>query len=177
MHGLGLRQVIENLQLFVVEKGKPVLVDGQGTIEVLNHSFNISYNSQIDIADIKKNMVEYYNSHKIDLKSIEELEKEEYSKIENELLSKFSLFDEDLHSRRVLWSDDCCISLIHYLVRDSKIYCYVHLRSSEVEQKLFSDMYLVHKITRALQDKLNIDVAMIFVNGHSMHKLVFKVNE
>ncbi|MDF2615467.1 MAG: hypothetical protein K0Q47_122 [Sedimentibacter sp.] len=172
MHGLGLRQMIENLETFIVEKGKPVVVDNQGTIEVLNHSFNITYNSIIDIEDIQKHMKDYYDVNGIDYSKIEELEKNEYSLIENELYSKFALFNDDIHSRRVLWSDDCCISLIHYLIRDKKIYCFVHLRSSDIVNKLFSDLFLIHKITRQLQDDLDIKDVNICVNGHSMHKLV-----
>ncbi|GEM_PF-4809637 len=173
MHGIVLRQTIENLHEFIVENGKPVVVDKQGTIEVLNHTFNIMYSGEIDVEDIRRQMKEYYNSHGINMEEVERLEKDEYSKIENTLYDKFLMFDEDIHSRRVLWSDDCCISLIHYIVRDKKIHCYVHLRSSDIVNKLFSDLFLVHKITRALQNKLKINNVLISINGHSMHKLVF----
>jgi hypothetical protein len=173
MHGLGLRQIIENLETFIVEKGKPVVVDKQGTIEVLNHSFNITYNSLIDLDDIYKHMRDYYAVNNINMSGIEELEREEYLKIENELYKKFELFNEDIYSRRVIWTNDCCISLIHYIIRDKKIYCFVHLRSSDIVNKLFSDLFLIHKITRKLQDDLNIQNVNICINGHSMHKLVF----
>jgi hypothetical protein len=172
MQGVNLRNIIELLQEFVINNGKPVVVDGQGTIEVLNKGFTITYNHKIDLFDIRNSMIMYYRQNNINFDKIQELESNEYKTIENELYEKFKIFSEDINSRRVLWSDDCCISMIHYLIRDNRIYCYVNLRSSDVVNKLFSDIFLIHKITAYLQDKLSIDNILININAHSLHKLV-----
>jgi hypothetical protein len=174
MQGLNVRQIIERTQRDVKELGFPVISAGQGTVELLDYSFVVAYHDRINLDDIRSEMNDYYKDKNLNLDEIEQLEENEYKLIEETLLAKFPLFDEDIHSRRVLWTNDCCISMIHYLIRDKVIYCYLHLRSSDVIYKLFSDLFLIHKITRQLQDKLNIDSVSILVNAHSIHEVVIK---
>lgn len=171
MQGSYLKHLIENLQQKIRSEGRPVVSNNQGTIELLNEEFTISYENLIDMDDINRSMRRYYFQNNLDIQELQELEKDEYANIENVLYEKFKMFDEDMHSRRVLWSDDCCISLIHFLIRDKTILCYVNLRSSDVIYKLFSDLTLIHKITSNLQQKLNIKNAIIEVNAHSLHEI------
>ena len=173
-HGKALKQIIEGIQEQVRTEGIPVLVDGKGTVELLNKVYTICYKEPIDTESIAQSMAQYYEEKGLDLQGLQELEKDEYQKIFDELTIKFSYFDNDLHSRRVLWTDDCCISMVHYLVRNNTIYCYFHLRSSDIVYKLFSDLNLIHKITRSLQDKLGIYNTIIYVNAHSFHEIVLK---
>jgi hypothetical protein len=174
MHGHNLRSVIEKIQEQVRNEGTPVMVDGKGTVELLNKVYTFVYDEAINTDAIAKSMDDYYAMHGLDLKELQELEKDEYQKITDTLVSKFSYFDRDIHSRRVLWTDDCCISMVHYLVRNGTIYCYFHLRSSDVVYKLFSDLNLIHRITRSLQDKLGIYNTIIYCNSHSFHEIVLK---
>jgi thymidylate synthase len=173
-HGKVVKDMIENVQITVRNNGQPVIVDNSGTIELLYHNFAFQYLDPIDIEDIHKSMENYYEEKDLDLTELQELEKSEYAEIENELVEKFEFFDQDINSRRVLWTDDCCISMVHYLIRDGVIHCYVHLRSSDVVYKLFSDLYLIHKITKRLQDKLNLYNTNIWINAHSAHEVVIK---
>lgn len=173
-HGQQLRCIIDKIQQQVRTEGVPVIVDGKGTIELLNKVYSLCYQEQINVDSIKRSMNEYYDEKGLDLEELEELEKDEYARIYNTLVSKFDYFDDDMHSRRVLWTDDCCISMVHYLVRNNTIYCYFHLRSSDIVYKLFADLNLIHRITRRLQDKLGIYNTIIYCNAHSFHEIVLK---
>lgn len=172
MDGKKIRHLIENLQQEVRENGRPVVVDNKGTIEILNKCFSLSYNELIKIADIEIEMKKYYFENNLNIEDLQELEKEEYTKIAENLYNKFKFFDDDINSRRVLWADDCCISMIHFIVRDNTILCYVHFRSSDVVNKLFSDLFLINIITKKLQEKLNINNVIININTHSLHEIV-----
>ena len=171
-HGEHLQCIIERIQEQVRTEGTPVIVDGKGTVELLNKVYTFCYEEAIDTESIAKSMADYYAMRGLDLAELQELEKDEYQKINDELVIKFSHFDQDIHSRRVLWTDDCCSSMVHYLVRNNTIYCYFHLRSSDVVYKLFSDLNLIHRITRSLQDKLGIYNTIIYCNSHSFHEIV-----
>lgn len=173
-HGLNLKNTILDLQDKLRSNGIPVVVDGKGTIEQLFQTFAFSYSQPIDLDDIKKHMEDYYAEKGLDLKELQELEKTEYQKIYDEIMEKSKQFDEDIHSRRVLWTDDCCISMLQYLVRNNHLYCYLHLRSSDAVYKLFSDLNLIHTITRRLQDKLGIYNTTILVTANSFHEIAIK---
>lgn len=178
MHGRKIRHLVENLQQEVREKGRPVIVDNKGTIELINCNFTLSYTEPIKIVDIEIDMKRYYFENNLNIDELQELEKDEYSKIANRLYDKFKFFDNDINSRRVLWTDDCCISMVQYIVRDNTILCFVNFRSSDVVNKLFSDLFLIHTITRKLQDKLKINKVIINVNAHSLHEIVInRVNK
>lgn len=173
-HGENLKYTILNLQESLRVNGTPVVTDGKGTIEKLFESFALSYNEPIDLDDIQKHMKDYYDEKGLDIKELQELEKSEYQKIYDEIMIKAEQFDDDIHSRRVLWTDDCCISMLHYLVRNNQLQCYLHLRSSDVVYKLFSDLNLIHIITKRLQDKLGLYNTIILVTANSFHEVVIK---
>jgi thymidylate synthase len=176
-HGEVLKNTVESLVHYVATKGSPVIANKQGTLEVLNEGFTITHKEPIDIENIKASMLQYYEENEIDYKNLEELEKTEYSVIMTELFEKFELFKQDKHSRQVLFTDDCCISMIHYLIRNNEIYCYMHMRSSDCEKKLFSDLYVVHKITRKLQDMMGINLVNFYFNSDSMHLIIYDIKE
>lgn len=177
-HGELVHKNIEFIQDLVTVEGDPVIVDGMGTVEILNKEFTLTFSDKIDMISIDSEMNNYYKDRELDLAELQELEKDEYQKIIDEFIgNKFEFFNKDLYSRRVLWTDDCCISMVHFLIRDGIINCFVHLRSSDVIYKLFSDVRLVLYITSYLQDKLNINFAKINFNAHSFHQVVFKIKE
>jgi hypothetical protein len=119
-------------------------------------------------------MKSYYEERGIDFEEIQQLEEGEYNKISDTILQKAAMFDFDINTRRVLWTDDCCISMLQYIVRENYLYCYLHFRSSDIKNKLFSDLNLIHNITRRLQDKLGIYNATILVIANSFHEIVIK---
>lgn len=176
-HGAYLREIILKIQDQVRTEGSPVIVDGKGTVELLNRVYVLKYDELINTDRIQEHMKNYYKEEGLDYSELEELEKDEYKKISDTLEGKFHYFEDDIHSRRVLWTDDCCISMVHYLIRNKTIYCYMHLRSSDVHLKLFADLNLIHKITRSLQDKLGLYNAIIYVNAHSFHEVVLELNK
>ena len=176
-HGLILRNTVEAMQAYVVSQGDPVIVNNQCTLEILNFGFDLSYSYLIDVEDIKKNMLDYYSENEIDYKNLEELEKNEYSVIMTKLFEKFELLKQDKNSRQVLFTDDCCISMIHYLIRNNKIYCYMHMRSSDCINKLFSDLNLVHRITRKLQDITGICFVDFNFTANSLHQIIYDVKK
>lgn len=173
--GLLIRNLIEETQNLILSKGKPVIVRNQATLEILNHCFNISYNTIIDLEDIRKNMIKYYEEYGVDLEYLEEIEKLEYLNIKNELYEKFNILDEDKNSRQIIFTDDCCISMIQYLIRENTIYCFVNLRSSDSVNKLFLDLFLIHEITKELQEKMQINCTKIYFTANSMHKIAYKI--
>jgi thymidylate synthase len=173
-HGESLYNMILNLQENVRMNGKPVYVDGKGTIEKLFEQFAFEYSGIINIDNIKAYMKKYYEEKGLDYAELEELEKGEYSDIYDTIVWKSEYFKEDIRSRRVLWTDDCCISMLQYLVRDNKLYCFLHLRSSDIVYKLFSDLHLIHNITRRLQIDLGIYNTIIHVTANSFHEVVIK---
>lgn len=173
-HGYILYNTIANLQEKVRLYGNPVLVDGKGTVELLFEQFSFSYNELIDIDNIKLHLERYYKEKGLDYSELEKLEKGEYSDIYDTIFWKSEYFKDDLNSRRVLWTDDCCISMLQYLVRDNHLYCFLHLRSSDVIYKLFSDLHLIHSITKRLQIELGLYNTTIKVTANSFHEIVLK---
>jgi thymidylate synthase len=173
-HGENVKDLIFSLQERLTQRGNPVVVDNMGTIETLFESFAFVYDEPIDTDDIRKHMKQYYEERGINFDEIEKLEAGEYQKIFDTIMDKSRFFKDDIHSRRVLWTDDCCISMVQFLVRQNELYCTLHLRSSDVKNKLFSDVNLIHNITRRLQDKLGIYNATILVIANSFHEIVIK---
>lgn len=172
-HGQELRTKLLDIQEEIRENGKPVQVDGRWTAELINYSYQFNYDERIDLNSIKEEMIDYYKLNKIDYSELEELEEAEYDLIRDTLLRKANSYTiDDIHSRRILWTDDCCISFIQYLIRDGKINCYVHFRSSDAVNKLFSDLYLIHDITSRLQDKFCLYNTTIYVTASSIHEIV-----
>lgn len=168
-HGKMVRELIDTIQSDVTLFGSPVTVDGKGTIELMNTSYRLNFNDIIDIDNIRKELEFYFFEKNFDLKELQELEKSEYKKIEDEILEKAEQFHEDKHSRRVLWTDDCCISMIQYLIRNNTLHCFVNLRSSDTVYKLFSDLTLILNITRRLQIDHALYNSVINLSSNSFH--------
>ena len=170
-----LRNTVEAMISYVKYEGHPVIVNNQGTLEIINFGFKLAYSSLIDLVDIRKHMTEYYEQNNIDISSLEELERAEYSIITTKLYEKFKLFKQDKNSRQVLFTDNCCISMIQFLIRNNSILCFMNMRSSDVENKLFSDLYLIHRIIRKLQESENLNCVKFMFNANSLHKINYKL--
>lgn len=160
---------ISNLAQAVLASGNSIVVDGKKTIEICdaNIRFSVDYVVDLNAIEVRANSIMNFK-----FREIYDSELEEYNRIANHLLSKFLLFDSDLNSRRVLWADSCCISFIHFLVRNNAILCFVHMRSSDCLKKLPVDLYLICSIIRELQLKLNIVDVNVSVAFDSLHIII-----
>ena len=85
--------------------------------------------------DIKDELLEY------------EGEKEYYDKIETQLRGKLlnnHVTWQDASSRRIIYHDDSCISLAHFLIRDQIFDAKFFFRSSNVKDTLKYDINFIH---------------------------------
>jgi len=98
-----------------------------------------------DFADINETMLTYEN------------EKEYYQKIEKEVFKKIKAEiqgqneyerKEGLKSRRFIYTDDTCISLAHFLIRDGYMDAKFFLRSSNVKDTLRYDLNFIKHLSR-----------------------------
>ena len=81
---------------------------------------------------------------------IYEGEKEYYDKIETQLRGKLlnnHAIGQDSSSRRIIYHDDSCISLAHFLIRDQIFDAKFFLRSSNVKDTLMYDINFIHYLT------------------------------
>ena len=77
-------------------------------------------------------------------------EKEYYDKIETQLRGKLlnnHAIGQDASSRRIIYHDDSCISLAHFLIRDQIFDAKFFLRSSNVKDTLKYDINFIHYLT------------------------------
>ena len=77
-------------------------------------------------------------------------EKEYYDKIEQQLRGKMlhnHTINQDSSSRRIIYHDDSCISLAHFLIRDQIFDAKFFLRSSNVKDTLKYDINFIHYLT------------------------------
>ena len=111
--------------------------------EVLGLNF-VHYDTG-DFADIDEMMLMY------------EKEKEYYQKIENKVFKKIKAEmqgqneyerKEGLESRRFIYTDDSCISLAHFLIRDGCMDVKFFLRSSNVKDTLKYDLNFIKHISK-----------------------------
>jgi hypothetical protein len=114
------------------------MIAAAGEKELLGLSF-VHYDTG-DFADVNKMMLNY------------EKEKEYYQKIETRLFNTIKQEmrgeneygrKEGLESRRYIYTDDTCISLAHFLVRDGHMDAKFFLRSSNVKDTLRYDLNFV----------------------------------
>tara|TARA_R110002126_G_scaffold9106_2_gene41624 strand:+ start:9470 stop:10390 length:921 start_codon:yes stop_codon:yes gene_type:complete len=98
-----------------------------------------------DFADIDATMLMY------------EKEKEYYQKIENKVFKKIKAEmqgqneyerKEDMGSRRFIYTDDSCISLAHFLIRDGCMDAKFFLRSSNVKDTLKYDLNFIKHLSK-----------------------------
>lgn len=118
------------------------MIAAAGEKELLGLSF-VHYDTG-DFADVNKIMLNY------------EKEKEYYQKIETRLFNTIKQEmrgeneygrKEGLESRRYIYTDDTCISLAHFLVRDGHMDAKFFLRSSNVKDTLRYDLNFVKHLT------------------------------
>ena len=110
--------------------------DTQDDKEVVG--LRLTYFDDGEFTDVKPELLEY------------EGEKEYYNRIENQLRAKMSnnhSNDQDFSSRRIIYHDDSCISLAHFLVRDQMFDAKFFLRSSNVKDTLKYDINFIHYLT------------------------------
>lgn len=97
-----------------------------------------------DFEDVNQAMLTYYK------------EKEYYEKIESEIFNKIKLEmsgkneynrKQGVESRRYIYTDNSCISLAHFLIRDNHMDAKFFLRSSNVKDTLRYDLNFIKHIT------------------------------
>ena len=110
--------------------------DTQSSKEVVG--LRLTYFDDGEFTDVKPELLEY------------EGEKEYYDKIEQQLRAKMldnNTSGQDSYSRRIIYHDDSCISLAHFLIRDQIFDAKFFLRSSNVKDTLKYDINFIHYLT------------------------------
>ena len=95
----------------------------------------LTYFDDGEFTDVKDELLEY------------EGEKEYYDKIETQLRGKLlnnHVTWQDASSRRIIYHDDSCISLAHFLIRDQIFDAKFFFRSSNVKDTLKYDINFIH---------------------------------
>lgn len=135
------------------KKGKEVIVDGKKTIEIVGFK-------KVWFVDPKD--IDY---HFID--------KEGFKRMNMIVKEKMMNFGEDQHSRRVIACDPlACISVLQFLKRGRKLYCFAYLRSSDIK-KFRDDFQFIKSQCKLVSDYFGtIDECKITVLFGSMHKYV-----
>ena len=78
------------------------------------------------------------------------------NKIDNELAGANEYGREETHeSRRFIYTDDSCLSLCHFMLRNEFLYGEFYLRSSETKETLQYDMNFIKSLTRDVFSKLS----------------------
>jgi hypothetical protein len=98
----------------------------------------LTYFDDGQFTDVKPALLEY------------EGEKEYYDKIEQQLRGKMlnnHALGQNATSRRIIYHDDSCISLAHFLIRDQIFDAKFFLRSSNVKDTLKYDINFIHFLT------------------------------
>lgn len=167
-----LKEIIEEQIKLVKSNGYPVIVRGQGTVEINNHNFDIVFDGPIDLLDVIEDCHAYYDFAGMSFDEIIEKEKKEYEKVTKGIKLTFKKLQEDLYTRQAIWVSPWCISMVHFLVRNGIIHCFVKFRSSNVVEVLASDLYQIITCLKDLQDKLEIYLSIIHVNVDSLHYVV-----
>tara|TARA_Y100001972_G_scaffold24718_1_gene29990 strand:- start:3860 stop:4756 length:897 start_codon:yes stop_codon:yes gene_type:complete len=101
-------------------------------------------------------------------------EKEYYEKIRDQVITNIErvlVTNQTLASRRFIYTDDSCISLIHALYRDNILNVNVTMRSSNVSQTLWADYEFLRIICLDIANAMNIQKSDInlTVNIRSAH--------
>jgi len=131
------RRSLSELQTYVLQT-----VAASGKKEALG--FNFVHYDTGDFNDINKQMLLY------------DKEKDYYQKIETAVFDKIKSEmkgeneyerPEELDSRRFIYTDDSCISLAHFLVRDGYMDAKFFLRSSNVKDTLRYDLNFVKHLS------------------------------
>lgn len=162
-------ELIQNLAMQVKELGSPVKVREMDTIELLDVSFDVKSDTRLDLVQVRDNIKEAYIHNKIDFDQVQAEENDEYKIIHQQVKEKWKLFEEDINSRQVVWSSDWCISYLHFMIRDERVICIVHFRSSDVYKLLGSDLLFILTLIQDLQQQQNIEKFKLIVHIDSLH--------
>jgi len=157
------RRSLSDLQTYVLQT-----VAASGKKEALGFNF-IHYDTG-DFSDINKQMLLY------------DKEKEYYQKIETAVFDKIKAEikgeneygrEEGMDSRRFIYTDNSCISLAHFLVRDGHMDAKFFLRSSNVKDTLKYDLNFIKHLTGEVFQYFKCDrqgyYCKIEVNINSTH--------
>jgi len=121
-----------------------------GSLEKIGMSLTHYDNGSFE--DVSEEMLEY------------EKEKVYYNKIKRKLLKKIDdelaganeYGREETHeSRRFIYTDDSCLSLCHFMLRNEFLYGQFYLRSSETKETLQYDMNFIKSLTRDVFSRLS----------------------
>ena len=101
-------------------------------------------------------------------------EKEYYEKIRNDVITnieKTLMSNQTLASRRFVYSDNSCISLIHTLFRENIVDVNVTMRSSNVSQTLWADYEFLRILCLDISNALDIQTSdvILTLNIRSAH--------
>ena len=110
--------------------------DSQNNKEVVG--LRLTYFDDGQFTDVKPDLLAF------------EGEKDYYKRIKTQLLEKIhdnNHSDQDETSRRIIYHDDSCISLAHFLIRDQIFDAKFFLRSSNVKDTLKYDINFIHYLT------------------------------
>tara|TARA_A100001011_G_C14289703_1_gene835568 strand:+ start:1596 stop:2498 length:903 start_codon:yes stop_codon:yes gene_type:complete len=138
--------------------------DSQESKEVVGLRF--TYFDNGEFSDVKPELLKY------------EGEKDYYDKIEQQLRNK--MFENKLayqtsSSRRIIYHDDSCISLAHFLIRDQIFDAKFFLRSSNVKDTLKYDINFIHYLTSIVYDvhkcKQPVKIEVTLNSAHILSKI------
>lgn len=130
----------------------------------LTHYDNVSFSDVSEDMLLFKKEKSYYSK----------IRKKMMTKIEDELSGKNEYGRIETHeSRRFIFSDDSCLSLCHFVLRNEFLYGEFYLRSSETKETLSYDMNFIKSLTRDVCAKLsehsNIKMCKITLKIGSSH--------
>ena len=133
--------------------------DSQNNKEVVG--LRLTYFNDGEFSDVKPELLQYDG------------EKDYYKKIENQLREKMLdnyCNDQDKSSRRIIYHDDSCISLAHFLIRDQIFDAKFFLRSSNVKDTLTYDINFIHYLTcivyKAYECKQPVKIEVTLNSAH-----------
>jgi len=107
----------------------------------------------------------------------------ELDKIErDEILNYFDSydFDKDMGTRQAAiqpkYQDDknkaACISLVHALLRNGKVYMFAHFRSQNFDNNFDYDYQTLQLVMKLLTEKYKLEFGKIYVTVSSLHKYI-----
>ena len=98
-------------------------------------------------------------------------------KVRNELrgINEYSR-EEDINSRRFIYTDNSCISLMHFTFRNDILDCHFVLRSSNTKETLKYDLQFLYLLCKMVKETLEIEplACRIRVNFGSAHIIIDK---
>lgn len=152
-------------------EGKPVLVRGMNTKEMLGLTLKLKY-SDFNIFDFLENYYEYYHKIKIDPAKYLSDSGKEYRTLFDRLNEFKQSFIEDFLTRRNVFlsgKKTWCITNIHWMIRSEVLYCYVNIRSSDFKRVLYTDIYVILQLCQSIRKKFRTKGIDLTININSAH--------